>query len=310
MDQIVVHLTQQREKLREPVQSEDSGRISAVADMALISLYNRLINRMDIDPQQLRRQAAIVGTAEYGRRQLGPFSPLSVLIVQAPEATLDTETWLAGIIEPLREAGWSITHDIATTAEIVERSLSELYWLGAAIDSRFITGCRTFADELLVSLGREIRSRGERPSSIRAFFNEWKERHHGQRNPALLLEPDLDYSAGSLGELCRMRWAGFLIYDTNTLAELPWLTSDKIDALREAEAFLLRVRNHLQLLRGGQETRLQYESQQETAFSLGYKDQDDFLAVERMMKDVESHFYNVRLIADRLRDLLAEWVQS
>jgi len=45
MEQIVAHLSNQRRKLKEVEQLEDPGRISAMVDVALISLYNRLTNR-------------------------------------------------------------------------------------------------------------------------------------------------------------------------------------------------------------------------------------------------------------------------
>jgi len=48
MEQIVTHLSNQRKKLKEVEQLEDPGRISAMVDVALISLYNRLTNRSDL----------------------------------------------------------------------------------------------------------------------------------------------------------------------------------------------------------------------------------------------------------------------
>ncbi len=162
-------------------------------------------------------------------------------------------------------------------------------------------------DDLRLALIQEIEANRDR-QSIRSFHEEWQERQAGQRDPACLLEPDLEYSAGSLGELNRIRWAGYLLDGEGTLAEMGTLDSHGVSALKEAERFLLRVRNHLQLVRERQETRLQYEAQEEVASSLGYQDQGDFLAVEVMMKEVEGHFYEVRLIADHFRELLKEWL--
>jgi hypothetical protein len=62
MDQIVSHLSAQRKKLKQADQLGDPGRISAMIDVALISLYNRLSNRIDVDFKEIRRSGAILAT--------------------------------------------------------------------------------------------------------------------------------------------------------------------------------------------------------------------------------------------------------
>ncbi|MGD8777206.1 MAG: hypothetical protein PVF44_17995, partial [Syntrophobacterales bacterium] len=81
MEQIITHLKSQRKDLKQLEQLSDSARISAMVDVALISLYNRLTNRMDMDPQEIRRSGAVLATGEFGRRQLGPYSPITLLFL-------------------------------------------------------------------------------------------------------------------------------------------------------------------------------------------------------------------------------------
>jgi [protein-PII] uridylyltransferase len=309
MEKIVAHLRSQREKLRELDQLEDPGRISAMVDVALISLYNRLTNRMDVDPQEIRRSGAVLATGEFGRRQLGPYSPTTLLFLQTPETPFKEEAWATGIVQPLQQAGWEVQSQVATTEEAVELCLRDFDWLSNIIDSRFISGSRPLVDGLHLTLLQEIGVNKDR-QSIRIFLEEWKERQAAQRDPRCLLEPDLEYSGGGLGELNRIRWAAYLLNGRGDLAELDTLDADNLAALKQAERFLLRVRNHLQHLRERQETRLQYEAQQQVAQSLDYQDQGDFPAVEVMMKETEGHFYEVRLIAERYRELLREWLAS
>jgi [protein-PII] uridylyltransferase len=305
MDQIVAHLTAQRKSLKEPVQLGDPGRISAMIDVALITLYNRL-SRIDVDLKEIRRSGAILATGEFGRRQLGPFSPITLLFLQTSDAPFEEEVWRVNIVAPLEQAGWDVQFQTATIDEAVKLGLTNFDWLGGILDSRFISGSRTLMNDLRVLLEREIDSnRGWQ--SIRFFLEEWQERHNGQGDPAVILEPDLEYSAGSLGELNRIRWASYLLNGGDASSETYSLDPDSSSTLKKAELFLLRVRNHLQLLRERQETQLQYEAQQQVALRLGYQDQGDFLAVEIMMKELESHFYEVRLIANRFRELLREW---
>jgi [protein-PII] uridylyltransferase len=189
----------------------------------------------------------------------------------------------------------------------VKLGLNNFDWLGGILDSRFISGSRTLVDDLRFLLVRELDSNREW-QSIRTFLEEWQQRQNGQGDPSFILEPDLEYSAGSLGELNRIRWASYLLNGGDGSSETDSLDTDSSSALEKAELFLLRVRNHLQLLRERQETQLQYEAQQQVALSLGYQDQGDFLAVEIMMKELEGHFYEVRLVANRFRELLREWV--
>ena len=63
-------------------------------------------------------------------------------------------------------------------------------------------------------------------------------------------------------------------------------------------------------IRSYYETQLQYEAQREVAHSLGYEDEGDFLAVEVMMKELEGHFYEIGLIANRFMELLRAWIAS
>ena len=92
-------------------------------------------------------------------------------------------------------------------------------------------------DDLRLLLVREIDSnRGWQ--SIRIFLEEWQERRNGQGDPAFILEPDLEYSAGSLGELNRIRWAGYLLNGGDALSEMDSLEPDRSSALGEAESFL------------------------------------------------------------------------
>jgi [protein-PII] uridylyltransferase len=307
MEQIVSHLTSQRKKLKQADQLGDPGRISAMVDVALISLYNRLSNRIDVDFKEIRRSGAILATGEFGRRHLGPFSPITLLFLQTSDAPFEEEAWRINIVQPLEQAGWDVQFQTATKDEAVKLGLNNFDWLGGILDSRFISGSRTLVDDLRFLLVRELDSNREW-QSIRTFLEEWQQRQNGQGDPSFILEPDLEYSAGSLGELNRIRWASYLLNGGDGSSETDSLDTDSSSALEKAELFLLRVRNHLQLLRERQETQLQYEAQQQVALSLGYQDQGDFLAVEIMMKELEGHFYEVRLVANRFRELLREWV--
>ena len=309
MEQIVAHLSNQRKKLKEVEQLGDPGRISAMIDVAVISLYNRLTNRSDLHSLEIRRYGAVLAIGEYGRRQLGPFSPITLLFLQASEVPFDEDIWQTGIVQPLEQAGWDVQSEVVKVEDAVELCLGDFDWLSSLLDSRFISGSRQLMDDLRLSLMEQIDSERNR-QSVRAFLDEWVERKDRQQDPSFILEPDLEYSSGGLGELNRIRWAGYLLNGDERWIETNNLNSDNHAALRQAEQFLLRVRNHLQLLNRNQETQLQYEAQREVAHSLGYEDQGDFLAVEVMMKELEGHFYEVGLIASRFKKLLRAWIAS
>ncbi len=309
MEQIVTHLSNQRKKLKEVEQLEDPGRISAMVDVALISLYNRLTNRSDLQALEIRRYGAVLAIGEYGRRQLGPFSPINLLFLQDSEAPFEEDVWKTGIVQPLEHAGWEVQSQALKVEEAVELCLSDFGWLSSLLDSRFISGSRQLMDDLRLSLMEQIESDRDR-QSIRAFLQDWLERKDGQPDPSFILEPDLEYSSGGLGELNRIRWAGYLLTGTESWLETNNLDSGSYSALQKAERFFLQVRNHLQLFKRGQETQLQYEAQREVAHSLGYEDEGDFLAVEVMMKELEGHFYEIGLIANRFMELLRAWIAS
>ena len=168
MEQIIAHLSRQRKKLKDFDQLEDPGRISAMVDVALISLYNRLTNLMEVDPREMRRHGAILATGEFGRRHLGPFSPVALLYLHTPEKPLKEEVWKSGILRPLQAAGWEVTSHIATRGETVDLCLNDFDWLRAIVESRFICGARGLVDNLRMTLKEEIQTSRKRPS-IRTF---------------------------------------------------------------------------------------------------------------------------------------------
>ncbi|MGB5924167.1 MAG: hypothetical protein WBH36_18220, partial [Syntrophobacteria bacterium] len=185
MDQIVAHLSAQRKRLKQADQLGDPGRISAMVDVALISLYNRLSNRIDVDSKEIRRSGAILATGEFGRRHLGPFSPITLLFLQTSDAPFEEEAWRKNIVQPLEQAGWDVQFQTATKDEAVKLGLNNFDWLGGILDSRFISGSRTLVDDLRLLLVREIDSnRGWQ--SIRIFLEEWQERRNGQGDPAFI----------------------------------------------------------------------------------------------------------------------------
>ena len=178
MEQIVTHLSNQRKKLKEVEQLEDPGRISAMVDVALISLYNRLTNRSDLHALEIRRYGAVLAIGEYGRRQLGPFSPITLLFLQDSEAPFEEDVWETGIVQPLEHAGWEVQSEAIKVEEAVELCLSDFGWLSSLLDSRFISGSRQLADDLRLSLMEQIESDRDR-QSIRAFLQDWLERKDG-----------------------------------------------------------------------------------------------------------------------------------
>ena len=173
MDQIITHLSSQRKKLTELDQLEDAGRITAMVDVALISLYNRLTNRMGMDPKEVRRYGAVQATGEFGRRQLGPFSQINLLFLQTSENPLKEEAWSTGIVRPLEQAGWEVIFQLANIGEAVEMSLNDFDWLSAVVDGRFISGSRTLVDELRRSIREEIQANSDR-HAIRVLLEDWK----------------------------------------------------------------------------------------------------------------------------------------
>jgi [protein-PII] uridylyltransferase len=266
-----------------------------------------LTNRSDLQGLEIRRYGTVLAVGEYGRRQLGPFSPITLLFLQASEAPFEEDVWKTGIVQPLENAGWQVHFEAIKVEEAVELCLRDFGWLSSLLDCRFISGSRQLMDDLRESLMQQIESERDR-QSIRAFLQDWLERKDGQLDPSFILEPDLEYSSGGLGELNRIRWAGYLLKGDESLLETNNLDSASHSALQKAERFFLQVRNHLQLFKKGQETQLQYEAQREVAHSLGYKDQGDFLAVEVMMKELEGHLYEIGLIANRFMELLRAWI--
>ena len=80
------------------------SRHTSLLEIAIISLYNRMVNRMNLDAEQFRSSGAVLAAGGFGRGLLGPNQPVPVLFLRS-ESAPGSEAWMEEIASPLTGSG-------------------------------------------------------------------------------------------------------------------------------------------------------------------------------------------------------------
>ncbi len=122
---------------------------------------------------------------------------------------------------------------------------------------------------------------------FKSKLEEQQARHLHFGDTAYNLEPNIKESPGGLRDLHMISWVANRYFGTSDFAELvehDFLTDQEYRALIKGRDFLWKLRNGLHLLAGRCEDRLLFDYQRELARQLGYKQRENHLDVEQMMK--------------------------
>lgn len=107
MHSISESLRKQREQVLSDSSEDALIRHTSLLEIAIISLYNRLVNRLSQDTEHFRSSAAVIGLDGFARGVIGPGQPVRILFLMTDSA-LWNASWLDEITVPLTEAGWTV----------------------------------------------------------------------------------------------------------------------------------------------------------------------------------------------------------
>ena len=123
------------------------------------------------------------------------------------------------------------------------------------------------------------------------------------------LEPNIKTSPGGLRDIQTISWVCKRRFGTNTfkdLVNLGFLNEHEQAALKQGQEFLWKIRYGLHMLDSRSEDRLLFEKQKELARLLGYQDDENTLAVEKLMK----LYYREVGILSQLNDVILEYLDE
>jgi [protein-PII] uridylyltransferase len=245
---------------------------------------------------------ALVAVGGLGRRELGLFSDLDVVLVTDASGSRDVSLLAEALFYTLWNVGLDVGHSVRSVEELGALAREDLRTATMLLDVRRIAGDPALVEGLeraaastLVDLGGEIVDR---------LAQERSERHARFGGSPFLLEPDVKQGCGGLRDLDIARWTSALRWGARAAGDavrLGVLGADEERELAQAQAFVWDVRQRLHVRAGRRQDRLTFEDQEELARELGLVDDPSgLLGVERFMQSYYRHTRAAERICDRL----------
>ncbi len=250
---------------------------------------------------------ALVAVGGYGRGELHPCSDVDVLILAPAPLSAHERGPVERLLAFLWDIGLEIGHSVRTTLECVGESAADVTVMTTLVEARRIAGDETLYEEMRAALGPP------RVWPVREFFEakvrEQAGRHAKANDTAYNLEPNVKTGPGGLRDIQTIAWVAKRHFGAATLDELVthgFLAPSELRKLKQAQAFLWKVRCGLHLLTGRREDRLLFDHQIRLARSFGYEDASYTLAVEQFMQRYYRTVMDVSLLNELLLQLFRE----
>jgi [protein-PII] uridylyltransferase len=303
-------LRQAREELQarfveeEPVEALVRAR-ARFTDLLLRTLWYQRLSA------ELAECLTLVAVGGYGRAELHPCSDVDILVlVPAPLAENDRAS-VEQLVAFLWDIGLEVGHSVRTVPECAEESAADVGVMTTLMESRRIAGSAELLAEMRVALAPD------RIWPVREFFEakvrEQQERRLKANDTAYNLEPNVKTGPGGLRDIHTIAWVAKRHFGAETLDELVtlgFLTPSELRRLKQAQAFLWKVRFGLHVLTGRHEDRLLFDYQIKLAHSFGYEDASYTLAVEQLMQRYYRTVMDVALVNELLLQLFREAILS
>jgi [protein-PII] uridylyltransferase len=306
MQNILESLKRQREQILADSSEELLGRHTSLLEIAIISLYNRLVNRLNLDSEQFRSSGAVLGLGDFGRGLIGPNQPVPIIYLKA-DGFPWKDDWLDEITLPLSEAGWIVEAQQDTAASLLKRAREDLPFFLQLIEARYISGNRQLVDQFDRAV--EVLIEERREELLDWLYGSVQARLNLLEDPNSWLEPDLVHNPGGLSEISTIRAACRVASNIRTLQDAifrGYLVRQEVDHLQRTEKAFARL---LSLPRDSSDkltTVLSFDEQEFLARKLGYSARAGFLPVESFMQQVYQLFHGVIRVSREFWERLQE----
>ena len=250
---------------------------------------------------------ALVAVGGYGRGELHPSSDIDILLLvpQPPEAAGSAA--IENLVTFLWDIGLEVGHSVRTVAQCREECIGDVSVMTTLLEARLLAGNAALLADMRATLGPE------HIWPVKQFFEakvrEQAERHLKANDTAYNLEPNVKTGPGGLRDIQTIAWVAKRHFGAETLDGLAtqgFLTPAELRRLKQAQAFLWKVRFGLHTLTGRHEDRLLFDHQIRLAHSFGYEDASYTLAVEQFMQRYYRTVMDVSLLNELLLQLFRE----
>jgi [protein-PII] uridylyltransferase len=254
---------------------------------------------------------ALVAVGGYGRGELHPHSDIDILLLVPQPPDSAGSAAVEQLVTLLWDIGLEVGHSVRTVEQCREECVGDVSVMTTLLESRLVAGNAAQLAAMRTALAPE------HIWPVKQFFEakvrEQTERHLKANDTAYNLEPNVKTGPGGLRDIHTIAWVAKRHFGTDTLDGLAthgFLTPAELRRLRQAQAFLWKVRFGLHTLSGRHEDRLLFDNQLRLAQQFGYEDASYTLAVEQFMQRYYRTVMDVSLLNELLLQLFREAILS
>ena len=194
---------------------------------------------------------SLVAVGGFGRRELFPYSDIDVLLLfESDQAAEAARPAVGDFVQRAWDAGLRLSHSVRTPAECAELHDRNLELNISLLDQRYLGGDRVLYARMAAMLPRFLRA--QRDSLIAHLSRLSRERHAKYQHTYYHLEPNIKDGPGGLRDYHLLHW----------LARIRQAENAASPELREAFAFLARLRCYLHCWAGRDNNALAFEAQE------------------------------------------------
>ncbi len=259
---IKAHLAEVR--AREATRLQDGTPATLVA-AALAAAAEEVIAALWAKVAPAEPKVAVVALGSLGRRELGPYSDLDVVLVaEAPEHKA-VRAATDGLFYPLWDARLEVGHGVRSPEDFAALVTEDAAARTAALDARLIAGSK----EPFAALEARLRS-ALQTSAVKRALTQDLEAWLAEESTGTIyrLQPDVKSGPGGLREIQRVWWAARLIWRIGAWQDLlvqGQVGRHDLDALLLAKETLLRLRLATHFVARRRQDHLRFEVQDEVA---------------------------------------------
>src|ERR1700731_517761 len=250
---------------------------------------------------------ALVAVGGYGRGELQPCSDIDILLLVPEPPDAPGSAVIGTLVAFLWDIGLEVGHSVRTVEECAQESVADVSVMTTLIEARLLAG----RAELLAAMRDALSAEHVWP--VKEFFDakvrEQAERHLKAHDTAYNLERNVKTGPGGLRDIQTIAWVPKRHFGSETLDGLAtrgFLSVAELRRLKQAQAFLWKVRFGLHVLTGRREDRLLFDHQIRLAQTFGYEDASYTLAVEQFMQRYYRTVMDVSLLNELLLQLFRE----
>ena len=249
------------------------------------------------------KNISLVAVGGYGRGELHPHSDIDLLILTRNDRISKYKTCISSFLTLLWDINLEIGQSVRSIKQCKQEAKGDITVATALMESRTLAG----PPELREEMERLTSSKRIWPIKefLRAKWDEQIARHDKYQDIDYALEPNIKTSPGGLRDIQTIAWVAkrqFGARDFHDLVKLGFLTPSEEAIFNDGQHFLWKIRYGLHLLSGRREDRLLFDLQRELASLLGYEDDSNSLAVEKLMQ----RYYQVVASLRELNDVLLQ----